>query len=90
MSLRQLSDTVNSLDFKGLGHAFLINRQGLILAHPDPQKVTQTIHKVFGENTKILSELQISEQDGHARLIGFSPWGIRSGRSASTSTGIWH
>lgn len=73
LSLKQLSDTVNSLDFKGLGFAFLINQQGNILAHPDSQQATQSVKTVFGKEIQLASNLQFTDASGQDRLVAFFP-----------------
>ena len=53
IGLDHLSQTINKLDFDGLGHAFLIDGEGNILAHPDAEHVNQSLGDLFPKVTAV-------------------------------------
>ncbi|MBS7661852.1 methyl-accepting chemotaxis protein [Pseudomonas lalucatii] len=74
LSLSTLVDIINSLDFDGMGHAFLVNGAGKILVHPDKSLVMKSLKDVFPQNTpRIGSDLGEVEVDGQTRLLTFAP-----------------
>ncbi|HKS12843.1 MAG TPA: methyl-accepting chemotaxis protein [Pseudomonas sp.] len=74
LALDGLVQIINSLDFGGMGYAFLVNDQGKILVHPDKDLVMKSLSDVFPRNTPTLSnQLTEVEQDGATRLMTFTP-----------------
>ena len=74
LALDGLVQIINSLNFGGLGYAFLVNDQGKILVHPDKDLVMKPMSDVFGQDTpKLSSALTEVEQDGVTRLLTFTP-----------------
>lgn len=74
MSLRVLVDTINALDFDGMGYAFLVSGDGKILVHPDKTKVMKTLGELYPQNTPaVTSKYSESELDGQTRIVSFSP-----------------
>ena len=74
LALDGLVQIINSLNFGGLGYAFLVNDQGKILVHPDKDLVMKSMSDVFGQDTpKLSSALTEVEQDGVTRLLTFTP-----------------
>jgi methyl-accepting chemotaxis protein len=67
-------EIINSLNFGGMGYAFLVNDQGKILVHPDKNLVMKSLSDLYPQNTprlsKDLSEVQV---DGQTRLLTFAP-----------------
>ncbi|MFZ3206435.1 MAG: methyl-accepting chemotaxis protein [Pseudomonas sp.] len=74
LSLKTLVDIINSLDFDGLGYAFLVSADGKILVHPDKNLVMKSLADVFPENTpRIGSALSEAASNGQARILTFAP-----------------
>ena len=74
LALDGLVQIINSLNFGGLGYAFLVNDQGKILVHPDNALVMKPLTEAFPQNTpKLTGKLTQVEVDGHQRLITFTP-----------------
>jgi methyl-accepting chemotaxis protein len=74
LSLQTLIDIINSLDFNGIGYAFLVSADGTILVHPDQSLVMKSLGDVFPENTpRIGSELSEATANGQTRILTFAP-----------------
>ncbi|KTT01952.1 methyl-accepting chemotaxis protein [Pseudomonas putida] len=74
LALDGLAQIINSLNFGGMGYAFLVNDQGKILVHPDQGLVMKSLSDLFPERTpKLTSELTEVQSDGQARLLTFTP-----------------
>ncbi|NER60359.1 methyl-accepting chemotaxis protein [Pseudomonas sp. MAFF212428] len=74
MDLDGLVKIINSLNFGGMGYAFLVNDQGKILVHPDKELVMKSLSDLYPQNTprltKEMSEIQIN---GQTRILSFAP-----------------
>jgi len=74
LSLTTLVNIINSLDFNGIGYAFLVSADGKILVHPDKSLVMKHLRDVFPENTpRIDSGLSETETNGETRIVTFTP-----------------
>ncbi|NQD93632.1 methyl-accepting chemotaxis protein, partial [Pseudomonas sp. CrR25] len=74
LSLQTLVDIINSLDFDGMGYAFLASADGKILVHPDKSLVMKRLEDVFPGNTpRIGSEFSEVEVNGETRILTFTP-----------------
>src|SRR5690606_23010978 len=74
LSLDTLVQIINSLDFDGIGYAFLISADGKILVHPDKNLVMKSLKEVYPENTpQVTSGIAEAELDGTARILTFTP-----------------
>ncbi|OWI75447.1 methyl-accepting chemotaxis protein [Pseudomonas aeruginosa] len=74
LSLKTLVQIINSLDFSGMGYAFLVSGDGKILVHPDKEQVMKTLSEVYPQNTpKIGSGFSEAELHGNTRILSFSP-----------------
>ena len=74
LALDGLVDIINSLDFGGMGYAFLVNDQGKILVHPDKELVMKSLSDLFPQQTpKLSGELTEVQSGGKARLLTFTP-----------------
>jgi len=74
LSLQTLVQIINSLDFDGMGYAFLVSSDGKILVHPNQDLVMKSLRDVFPKDTpRITQELSEVEQDGNTRLLTFAP-----------------
>ncbi|MDG9930273.1 MULTISPECIES: methyl-accepting chemotaxis protein [unclassified Pseudomonas] len=73
LSLNTLVEIINSLDFDGIGYAFLVSADGKILVHPNKDMVMKTIRDVYPKDTpRISSEFSESELDGETRILTFA------------------
>ena len=74
MTLQAITDSINALNFNGMGYAFLINADGEILVHPDKNLVTKNLKDIYPQDTPAittdLSEIQVN---GKARIMTFAP-----------------
>ncbi len=74
LSLQTLVQIINSLDFHGMGYAFLVSSDGKILVHPNQDLVMKGLRDVFPKDTpRITQELSEVELDGVTRLLTFAP-----------------
>ncbi|KNX79813.1 chemotaxis protein [Pseudomonas sp. 250J] len=74
LALDGLVQIINSLDFGGMGYAFLVNDQGKILVHPDKNLVMKSLSDLFPQNTPRLSgNLTEVTLNGETRLLTFTP-----------------
>ncbi|SIS42372.1 methyl-accepting chemotaxis protein [Neptunomonas antarctica] len=72
LSLKTVSDAVNTLNFHKTGYAFLLNSEGNIISHPNESLNGESIAKLFGQATPVLSEtLQETEIDGKTVFTAF-------------------
>jgi len=73
LSLQVITDSINALDFDGMGYAFLISADGKILVHPDKNLVMKNLKDVYPQDTpKISSELSEISVDGKPRIVTFT------------------
>jgi methyl-accepting chemotaxis protein len=74
-SLKTLVDMIKSVEVGGgAGFAFLVNKSGQILVHPDAKLVTKTLADVFPATTpSIGSSITQTELDGKPMLVSFVP-----------------
>ena len=74
LSLQMIIDSLNALDFNGMGFAFLVNADGKILVHPDKSLVMKSLAQAYPDGTPRInndvSELQV---DGKTRIVTFTP-----------------
>ena len=74
LSLDALTGIIDSLNFGGMGFAFLVSADGKVLVHPDKNLVMKSLSDVFPQNTPRLSnDLSEIEVDGKTRILTFSP-----------------
>lgn len=74
LALDGLVKIINSLNFGGMGYAFLVNDQGKILVHPDKTLVMKSLSDLFpGHTPKLSGELTEVQVDGQTRLLTFTP-----------------
>ncbi|MCO7571380.1 methyl-accepting chemotaxis protein [Pseudomonas chlororaphis] len=74
LSLQVIADSINALDFDGMGYAFLISADGKILVHPDKNLVMKSLKDVYPRDTpRISNELSEISVDGKTRIVTFTP-----------------
>ncbi|TCP10568.1 methyl-accepting chemotaxis sensory transducer with Cache sensor [Crenobacter luteus] len=69
LSLKAVSDAVNTLNFNGAGYAFLMARDGAIIAHPDAKRFGQPYAGLFGGQRPALERAPRVVDVGQTRLI---------------------
>ncbi|AXK37946.1 methyl-accepting chemotaxis protein [Crenobacter cavernae] len=74
LSLKTISDAVNTLNFNGAGYAFLMTRSGNIIAHPDAKLVGKPYSQLFGGQSPALeSALRPADDGDRSLLVSFVP-----------------
>ena len=74
LSLETLVNLINSVDFGGLGHAFLVSGDGQVLVTPEPDQLMKNLSDIYtGDRLHIESGLQAVQLDGRQRLLAFTP-----------------
>nr|WP_060482472.1 methyl-accepting chemotaxis protein [Pseudomonas sp. NBRC 111119] len=74
LALDGLVQIINSLNFGGMGYAFLVNDQGKILVHPDQGLVMKSLSDLFPEHApKLTADLTEVQSEGQTRLLTFTP-----------------
>ncbi|ASQ04793.1 HAMP domain-containing protein [Sinorhizobium meliloti] len=73
-SLKALVSMVNGIDVGGEGFAFLANKDGQILVHPNAKLVTKTLADAFPVDTPAIGAgIMHTELDGKPMLVSFVP-----------------
>jgi methyl-accepting chemotaxis protein len=73
LSLQVIAETINALNFNGMGYAFLVSADGKILVHPDKNLVMKTLKDVYPQDTpRISSDLSEIQVDGQSRIVTFT------------------
>jgi methyl-accepting chemotaxis protein len=74
IDLSNVSDIINSLDFDGHGHAFIVNADNKILIHPNKDLILKPLTDAF-PNSGLMAKSGVSEvdADGKALLVHFNP-----------------
>ena len=74
LSLQVITDSLNALDFNGMGYAFLVSADGKILVHPDKALAMKNLKDVYPQDTPVIgnqpSEIKV---DGKTRIVTFTP-----------------
>ncbi|PYC26035.1 chemotaxis protein [Pseudomonas mosselii] len=71
--LQTISNLINTLDFGGHGHAFIVNGEGKVLIHPKGELALKTLADVYpGSDLRIGSGLKEVEVDGRRQFISFT------------------
>ena len=74
LSLNTLVEIINSLDFNGIGYAFLVSADGKVLVHPDKSLVMKNLSEIFPQNTPhIGSDFSEAQVNGETRILTFAP-----------------
>ncbi|MBS4078794.1 methyl-accepting chemotaxis protein [Pseudomonas sp. MBT-4] len=73
IDLTSVSAIINSLNFGGHGHAFIVSADGKILIHPDSKLVLKTLAEAYPNGApKVTPGLKEVEFDGKTQLISFT------------------
>ncbi|AIN60641.1 methyl-accepting chemotaxis protein [Pseudomonas soli] len=71
--LQTISNLVNTLDFGGHGHAFIVNGEGKVLIHPKGELALKPLADVYpGSNLRIGGGLKEVEVEGRKQFISFT------------------
>ncbi|UTW08266.1 methyl-accepting chemotaxis protein [Pseudomonas benzenivorans] len=74
ISLKTISDTINTLNFNGAGYAFLLARNGNIISHPNTELNGKPIGELFdGQTPALKQDLSAIRGDGENLLVSFTP-----------------
>jgi len=74
LTLKTVTDSINALDFSGMGYAFLISGDGKILVHPDNTLVMKNLKDIYPNDTPpISSDISEVTLDGKERIVTFAP-----------------
>jgi methyl-accepting chemotaxis protein len=73
LALDGLVELINSLNFGGMGYAFLVNDQGKILVHPDKDLVMKSLSDLFRKHTETFRRADRGPDRWPARLLTFTP-----------------
>ncbi len=74
MDLDSITRLINSLNFKGNGHAFLVSAQGKVLLHPQNQYILKSLSDLYpGAAPVIRPGVSEIEVDGRTQFISFTP-----------------
>ncbi|QZA78539.1 methyl-accepting chemotaxis protein [Deefgea tanakiae] len=74
ISLKTVSDAVNTLDFNKAGYAFLLSKNGSIISHPDQKMNGKSINELFdGQDVKLEKALFPVQVSGKKMMVSFVP-----------------
>lgn len=72
-ALDTISAIINSLNFNGHGHAFIVNGEGRILIHPKSELALKTLAEAFPQGAPVIGKgLKEAEFDGRQQFISFT------------------
>ncbi len=79
IELQTIADVVNEVNFNQKGYAFLIDRNGTIISHPDPQVNGKEINTAFAINApEITEEFIKTTEKGKDILLKFTPLKLKN------------
>lgn len=74
LSLKTISDAVNTLNFNGAGYAFLLDGSGDIISHPNDELNSKPLAELFtGNLPELNSSMQELELQGDDVIVTFQP-----------------
>ncbi|WP_411828332.1 methyl-accepting chemotaxis protein [Pseudomonas monteilii] len=74
VTLDTLVEIINSVDFGGIGHAFLADANGQVIVSPDKDQVMKNLKDIYpGSNLRIAAGMQDVTLNGQDRIISFAP-----------------
>jgi len=74
LSLKTVSDSINTVNFNGAGYAFLLSKQGTIISHPNTQLNGLPLSKLFtNEQPKLNPTLQTIDMEGTSVFTSYHP-----------------
>ncbi|QJQ20089.1 methyl-accepting chemotaxis protein [Pseudomonas sp. SK] len=74
VTLDTLVEIINSVDFGGIGHAFLADSNGQVIVSPDKDQVMKNLKDIYpGSNLRVAAGMQDVTLNGQDRIISFAP-----------------
>ncbi|MND67047.1 Methyl-accepting chemotaxis protein PctB [compost metagenome] len=74
VTLDTLVEIINSVDFGGIGHAFLADANGQVIVSPDKDQVMKNLKDIYpGSNLQVAAGMQDVTLNGQDRIISFAP-----------------
>ncbi|WP_210668211.1 methyl-accepting chemotaxis protein McpA [Pseudomonas protegens] len=74
VTLDTLVEIINSVDFGGIGHAFLADANGQVIVSPDKDQVMKNLKDIYpGSNLRVAAGMQDVILNGQDRIISFAP-----------------
>ncbi len=74
VTLDTLVEIINSVDFGGIGHAFLADSNGQVIVSPDKDQVMKNLKDIYpGSNLQVAAGMQDVTLNGQDRIISFAP-----------------
>lgn len=74
LSLKVISNAVNTLNFGGAGYAFILSEQGKIISHPNKSLNDKDIASIFdGRTPQLSSELKLLALKDQSVFVSFTP-----------------
>lgn len=72
LSLKTVSDALNTLSFNNTGYAFLMNENGDIISHPIAELNGKPVTELFASQPTFTAELHEAEVDGNTVFVSFN------------------
>ena len=74
VTLDTLVEIINSVDFGGIGHAFLADANGQVIVSPNKDQVMKNLKDIYpGSNLRVAAGMQNVTLNGQDRIISFAP-----------------
>lgn len=73
LSLKTVSEAVNTLNFEGTGYAFLLNANGTIISHPNAELNSKVLSDLFDQPPALTAQLSESTLHGQPVYTSFYP-----------------
>jgi methyl-accepting chemotaxis protein len=74
IDLTSISDIINSLNFNGHGHAFIVSGAGKILIHPNAKLILKSLSEAYPGGAPVIGAgLKEVQTDGKTQFISFTP-----------------
>lgn len=74
VTLDTLVEIINSVDFGGIGHAFLADANGQVIVSPNKDQVMKNLKDIYpGSNLRVAAGMQDVTLNGQDRIISFAP-----------------
>ncbi|EKT4481350.1 methyl-accepting chemotaxis protein McpA [Pseudomonas putida] len=74
VTLDTLVEIINSVDFGGIGHAFLADANGQVIVSPDKDQVMKNLKDIYpGSHLRVAAGMQDVTLNGQDRIISFAP-----------------
>ncbi|KUE78514.1 chemotaxis protein [Aeromonas schubertii] len=73
LSLKTVSDALNTASFNGAGYAFLLAGNGNIVSHPDNQWNGKNYTELLGSRVPLEKNFTTIEHDGRELMLSFTP-----------------